>query len=80
MYNTGFGKIMNNVRKHKDIKLVTTKSRRNFLVSGPNYPARKKFSDNVLAIEMKSTQMLLNKPVYLGISTLEISEIVMCEF
>ena len=48
-----FGKTMENVRKHRDIKLVTTDKRRNQLVSEPNYHTTKYFSENVLAIVMK---------------------------
>ena len=53
MNNSVFGKTMENVRKHRDIKLVTTDKRRNRLVSEPNYYTTKWFSKNVLAIEMK---------------------------
>ena len=75
-----FGKTMENVRKHRDIKLVTTKKRRNYLVSEPNFHTTKLFSENLLAIEMKKTQILVNKPVYLGLSILELSKIVIYEF
>ena len=51
--NAVFGKTVENVRKHRDIKLVTTDKRRNQLVSEPNYHTRKCFSENLLAIEMK---------------------------
>ena len=51
--NAVFGKTMENVRKHRDIKLVTTDKRRDQLVSEPNYHATKWFSENLLAIEMK---------------------------
>ena len=44
---------MENVRKHRDIKLVTTGRRRNYLVSEPNYHTKKFFTENLLAIEMK---------------------------
>ena len=47
---------MENVRKHKDIKLVTTDSRRNQLVSEPNYHAIKRFSKNLVAIEIKKNK------------------------
>ena len=47
-----FIKTMKSVRKHRDIKLVTAEARRNYLVSEPNYYARKVFSENLLAIEM----------------------------
>ena len=75
MNNAVFGKTMANVRKHRDIKLVTTDKRRNRLVSEPNYHATKWFSENLLAIEMKKTKVKMNKPIYLGLSILEISKI-----
>ena len=53
MNNAAFGKTMENVRKHRDIKLTTTDRRRNYLVSEPNYHTIKWFSENLLAIEMK---------------------------
>ena len=68
---------MENVRKHKDIKLVTTDSRRNQLVSEPNYHAIKRFSKNLVAIEIKKTKVKMNKSIYLGLSILEISKILM---
>ena len=71
---------MENVRKHKDIKLVKTVERRNKLVSEPNYHTTKQFSENLLAIEMKKTKVKMNKPVYLGMSILDISKTLMCEF
>ena len=79
MNNSVFRKTMENVRKHKDIKLITTDARRNYLLSERN-DHTKKNSDNLLPIEMKRTQILINKPVYLGLSTLEIRKIVMYEF
>ena len=63
---------LGNVRKHIDIKLVSTYKRRNPLVSEPNYHATKWFSENLLAIEMKKIKVKMNKPVYQGLSTLEI--------
>ena len=68
MSNSVLGKTMENSRKHKDIKLVTTEERRNYLVF---------FSENLLTIEMKRAQILLSKPVYLALSIFEISKIVM---
>ena len=71
-----FIKTMENVRKHRDIKLVTTERRRNYLVSEPNYHTAKFFTENLLAIEMKKTQILMNKFVYLGLSLLDLSKTV----
>ena len=71
---------MQNIRKHRDIKLVTTDKRRNQLVSEPNYHTTKWFSENLLAIEMKKTRVRMNKPVHLGLSILEISKTLIYEF
>ena len=58
MTNAVFGKTMENVRKHRDIKLVTTERRRNYLVSEPNYHTTKFFTETLLAIEMKKQRYL----------------------
>ena len=79
MNNAVFGKTMENLRKHRDIKLVTTDKSRNRLVSEPNYRTTKWFSENLLATEMKKKQVKMNKPIYLGLSILEISKILMHE-
>ena len=59
MNNAVFGKTVENVRKHKDIKLVTTERRRNCLVSEPNYHTTSFFTENLLAIEMKKNPRCL---------------------
>ena len=73
-------KTMENVRKHRDIKLVTTDKRRNQLVSEPNYHTTKYFLETLLAIEMKKIKVKMNKPIYSGLSILEISKTLMSEF
>ena len=80
MNNSVFGKTMENVRKHRDIKLVTTNEKRNKLVSEPNYHTTTYFSENLLAIEMRKTKIIMNKPVYLGQAILDISKTLMYEF
>ena len=77
MNNSVFGKTMENIRKHRDIKLVTTDKKRSKLVSEPNYHTINLISENLSIIEMKKT---MNKPIYLGLSILEISKILMYEF
>ena len=57
MNNAVFGKTMENERKHRDIKPVTTETQKTYLVSQPNYHATKCFTKNVLAIEMKKYQI-----------------------
>ena len=78
--NSVFARTFMNVRKQHDTKLVTTDKRRNQLVSELNYHATEWFSENLLAIEMKKTKLKMNKPVYLGLSILEISKTLMYEF
>ena len=80
MNNSVFGKTMENVRKHSAIKLVKKDKRRNQLASEPNYHTPKYFSENVMAIEMKKTKVKMNKPIYLGMSILDISKTLMYEF
>ena len=75
-----FRKTVDNVRKHGDIKLATTEASSSYLVLDLNSHVTQKNSENVLAIEMKRTQILMNKPVYLGLSILGLSEIIMYEF
>ena len=71
---------MENARKQRDIKLVTTEKRRNQLASKPNYNTPKYFSVNLMAIEMKKAKVKMNKPIYLGMSILDISKTLMYEF
>ena len=54
MNNSVLGKTMENVRKHRDIKVFTTERRRNHLVSESNYQTAKFFTENLLAIEIKN--------------------------
>ena len=58
MNNAVFGKTMENVRKHRDIKLVTTERRRNYFVSEPNYHTTKFSTETLLAINMKKQRYL----------------------
>ena len=80
MNNAVFGKTMENVRKHRDIKLVKTDHRRNKLVSEPNHHTMKLINDNLAIIEMRKVKVKVNKPIYLGLSILDISKITMYEF
>ena len=80
MNNSVFGKTMENIRKHRDIKLVTTDRKRSKLVSEPNYHTINLISEDLSIIEMKKTTVKMNKPIYLGLSILKISKILMYEF
>ena len=80
MNNLVFGKTMKNIRKHRDIKLVTTDKIRSKLVSEPNYHTINYISEDLSIIEMNKRKVKMNKPIYLGLSVLEISKILMYEF
>ena len=80
MNNSVFGKTSENVRNHRDIKLVTSDKRRKRLVLEPNYHSHKKFSEHLMAIEMKKTKVKMTKPIYLGMSISDIIKTLMYEF
>ena len=80
MNKTVFGKTMENVRKHRDIKLVTTGKKKNKLASEPNWHTTKYSSENLIATEMKKTKVKINKSIYLGMSILDISKTLLYEF
>ena len=80
MNNSVFGKTMENIRKHRDIKLVTTDKKRSKLVSEPNYHTINLISEDLSIIEMKKTKVKMNKPISLGLSILEISKTLMYKF
>ena len=69
-----------NDRKHRGIRLVTTESKRNKLPSEPNYQSTKCISKHLLVMEMKKTEVKMNKPIYLGQAVLDISKTLMFEF
>ena len=71
---------MENVRKHRDIKLVITDKKKSKLVSEPNYYTMNYISEDLSIIEMKRTKVKMNKPIYLGLSILKISKLLMYEF
>ena len=71
---------MENVRKHRNIKLVTANKRRNNLASQPNYHTTKYFPENFITTKMKKTKVKMNQAIYLGMSKLHISKILMYEF
>ena len=80
MNNTPFRKAMKNVWNLRDVKLVTTKARRNYLMSEATIIQQKFCDMSFFAIEIKRTQILMNRSAYLGLSKLKLSKIVMHEF
>ena len=80
MNNAVFGKTIENVRNRRDVKLVVTEERRKKLVSEPNYDSRKVFSESLMAIEMRKTEVFIDKPIAVGQAVLDISKTLMYEF
>ena len=81
MNNSVFGKTVQIVSKHRDIKLVATERRRNYLVLEPIYHTAKFFRETFVSIRnKKKSETLMHKPIYLEISILELSKILMYEF
>ena len=71
---------MENVRNHRDIKLVTTNAKRKLVVSQSNYRTCKCFSEDLMAIELKKTRVYMNKLIYVGQAVLDISKTLMYTF
>ena len=80
MNNLVFGKTMENIRKPRNIKLVTTEEKYLCMVMKPNFKSRVLFGENLMGCEMGKIKVVMNKPVYLGQAILDLSKIVMYEF
>ena len=78
--NSVYGKTMENVRKHRDIQLVTTNKKRSILASEPNYHSTKYISEDLLIMEMKKREVYMNKLIYLGQVISDLSKLLMYEF
>ena len=84
MINSVFGKTMENIRNRVNIKLVDTGEQFKKLTAKPNYESRKILNDNnnesLVSVHMKKTSLTMNKPVYLGMSILDLSKTLMYDF
>ena len=80
MNNSVFGKTMENIENRVDVKLITDRKRALKYASKPNYNRSVIFSENLVAIHMHKTHIVYNKPIYLGMSILDISKTLMYEF
>ena len=77
MNNAVFGKMMENVRNHREVKLIVSEVRRKKLASEPNYHSCKVFSEDLMAIEMRKTSVFMDKPIPAGQAILDISKTLM---
>ena len=80
MNNSCFGKTMENPHKRKDVRLTTKENQAIKLVSKPQYQTFKRFNDYLYGIMMKKNKVMLDKPVFIGFSVLELSKLLMLEF
>ena len=80
MNNSVFGKTMENIRNRVNVKLVDAGEQFKKLAAKPNYNSRKIFNENLVSVHMKKTSLTMNKPVYLGMSILDLSKTVMYDF
>ena len=78
--NSFYGKTIENVRNHRDIRLVNTENGRSKLASEPNYHGTKHISEDLLIMEMKQREVYMNKPIYLEQAILDYSKMLMYEF
>ena len=80
MNNSVFGKTMENIRKHRNIKLVMTEEKYLCTVMKPNFKSGVLFGENLMGCEMGKIKVVMNKLVYLSQAILDLSKIVMYEF
>ena len=80
MNNPVFGKTMENIRKHRNIKLVTTEEKYLKTAMKPNFKSGVLFGENLMGCEIGKIKVVMNKPVYLGQAILDLSKIIIYEF
>jgi len=83
MNNALFGKTMENVQNHVDVKLLTKWDGQygaEALIAKPNFHSRSIFSENLIAVELHKLEVKFNKPIYVGMCILDISKICLYEF
>ena len=80
MNNSVFGKTMENIRRHRDIKLVNNKEKYLKTVMKPNFKSGTLLGPDLMGCEMGKIKVVMNKPAYLGQAILDLSQLIMYEF
>ena len=80
MNNSIFGKTMENIRNRENIRLVNNQKSLKKCAAKPNFDHFTEFDENLVAVHMKKTELVFNKPVYLGMSILDLSKTLMYDF
>ena len=80
MNNSVFGKTMENIRKHRSIKLVNNEEEYLRNVMRPNFKSGTLLGSDIMGCEMGKIKVVMNKPVYLGQAILDLSKMIMYEF
>jgi len=80
MNNSVFGKTMENLRKHVNVQLITSKTRLLKLTASPAFESFRIFDENLAAVNLKKTTLKLNRPIYVGFSILDLSKVLMYSF
>ena len=80
MNNSVFGKTMENIRNRVNVQLVTSEAKASKLTAKPNYHRLTIFDENLIAVHMRKIKLYFNKPIYLGMSILDISKTKMYDF
>ena len=80
MNNSVFGKTIENLRKRCNIELVHTEERFMKLMKKPQVESFKRFNEDLVAVTMKHTKLVLNRPIYAGMVILDLSKLLMYDF
>ena len=80
MNNSVFGKTLENIRNRVDIRLISSDKVTQKRAAKPNFDRCTIFDKNLLAVHMRKTKLYMNRPVYLGMSILDLSKSLMYDF